>query len=222
MSKTLLEARSQPSSRIIDSIADGTRRETLSVLDGRAEPVSPRYLATAVTAAVTDTSPADVSAGDREQIHVGLVHNHLPKLDAAGLVTYDADAVATTDNPVLEDPRFRRLVAGESDGWDRVLAAIAPRRRRVVLAVLEGTDGLERAEVARHVVAHENDVAPSAVPRSETEDAAETLHHAHFPALRQAGLIDCEDGRVRYDGHPDLESEWWPLELTTPELTNGR
>lgn len=224
MSKSLLEARPRPSNRVIECVADPTRRETLSLLFDRTEPVSTGELATAVTATVTGTPRADVSADDREPIHVGLVHNHLPKLDAAELVAYDADAdaVATTDNPVLEDHRLQQMIAVEADDWDRVLAAIAPRRRRVALTVLEGIDGLERAELARRVIARENDTVPSAVPGAETEDAAERFHHVHLPALREAGLVDCDDGTVRYDGHPEFESEWLPLELATPRATGGR
>lgn len=56
----------------------------LRELDGRAAPVPLDEL----TAAVEDRT---ADAGDRTRIAISLHHTHLPMLDDAGLVDYDAD-----------------------------------------------------------------------------------------------------------------------------------
>lgn len=207
-----------PYDRVVDCLADGARRETLSVLRDRTGPVPTRELATHVAAALSDAELVDVTREDRRAVHISLRHVHLPKLAHAGLVGWDAeaDAVEHAGGAVLDHPVVVGLLdadGDDGDDWDAVLEAVGSERRRLALAVLDEADALDRRELARRVVARETGTAPAAVPEDATEAALVSLHHVHVPTLRHAGLVVDDDGTVRYAGHPDIEPEWLTAEL---------
>lgn len=213
----------QPSTdRVLESVADSTRRDTLAVLCEEPEPVSVRELATAVAALQTGRPFTDVTHADRKPIAVALVHVHLPKLAAAALLEWapGEDVVATLDRPALEGRPIRRILAVDAEDWDGVLGAVAHRRRRLALSILEGADGpVDRGTLARRVAARELDVSQAGVPDGSFREARAELLHNHLPTLREAGLVTDDGESVAYVGHPELPAEWLSLD---PAVWTGR
>ncbi|KTG11230.1 hypothetical protein AUR64_04705 [Haloprofundus marisrubri] len=76
---------------LFDSLADERRRRVLGVVE-QADDRYPVELLAKMLADETDES-------DTETFQLSLVHTHLPKLDDAGLVTYDADDRVVTSTP---------------------------------------------------------------------------------------------------------------------------
>lgn len=71
------------------ALSDRNRRLALSCLEDEDGSVSVETLATEVVAARDDVRPATVSDEERQSATVQLYHVHLPKLDEAGLVSFD-------------------------------------------------------------------------------------------------------------------------------------
>jgi hypothetical protein len=90
---------------VLEGLADERRRIVLGVLEGRDEPIDRRTLAREVadTESRVDSTPDSV-----DEVVVSLHHLHLPKLDAVGLLEYDADAgtVAYEGHPALSETWF--------------------------------------------------------------------------------------------------------------------
>lgn len=215
----------QPSTdRVLESVADSTRRDALAVLLEEPEPVSVRELATAVAALETGRPYAEVTHADRKPVAVALVHVHLPKLAASTLLEWapGEDVVATLDRPSLDGRPIREILSVDADDWDAVLGALADRRRRLALSILEGADGaVDRSVLARRVVARELDVPAVGVPDAALREARAELRHTHLPRLREAGLVTDDGESVAYDGHPELPPAWLSLEPGAPAGRDG-
>ncbi|WP_224270065.1 DUF7344 domain-containing protein [Haloprofundus salinisoli] len=184
------EPSSQFRGEMFEMLANDTRRAAVSVLLNEREAVPVRELASRV-AERTFENP---DASDRERVHVSLAHNHLPTLEAAEFVNYDSETVRVSS----EFARYRCTVetvlsttADRScDDADEALEALADRRRRLVLAVLDSASSLPLDELAARVAERESD-------GDEKDNAARAeirlaLHHAHLPKLDALGF-------VRYD-----------------------
>jgi len=187
-------------------LVNGDCRRLLTHLLDRSSPVSVRELATQVVAQRESIALAEVPADELTRARVELCHSHLPRLDEAGFVAWDRgeDTVATGEHPALDDHRLSELLELETDA---VVRAVADDERRRTLEVLAAVDGqMDRATLAKHVVAQAHDVSPSEVPEREQRAGLVRLHHVHLPQLREAGLITGEDD-VRYTGHPELDTE---------------
>lgn len=107
MSEPRTSVREPSTDQVLESVADEVRREALVVLEGWSEPVSVRELATAVAALRTGTPYDAVGDAARKPVAVALVHVHLPKLAAAGLLDWapGEDVVATPDRAPVEGRR---------------------------------------------------------------------------------------------------------------------
>lgn len=198
---------------VFSSLSDSRRRCILLLLQDRTSAIGLQELATNLVAEEQDKPLVEVTPADVERISADLVHTHLPKLDDAGLITWDraTKTVATTNHPALPDPKFRRIIDTAVDGWDDVLANLSSKRRRVILSILKDHDGaMARAELATAVIARDDDAAVADQPTASTEDLLGKLHHVHLPKLQQADLVsyDGDTGTVSYEGHPALPDEW--------------
>ena len=84
---SLLAAEPEHWERAVTVHSDERRRATVAALDSRTGPVTREELAREVADADGDVSPSQA-----REVAVQLHHIHLPKLDEAGVVEYDADA----------------------------------------------------------------------------------------------------------------------------------
>lgn len=143
-----------------------------------------------------------------ESIHTELIHVHLPTLKAASLITWDQEenTVEITNHPALNDPRFRRILALDSDRLDTALWGLSHEYRRIVLTVLrEEQEPMTRAKLAREIVRRREEVA---IPDSGmVERVSISLHHTHFPKLSETNFVsyDFETNRASYTVNSTLE-----------------
>ena len=78
-------------------LSDRYRRHVLACLDGQPEPVPIERLTDEVAGREFQQPPDQVSMITRTEIATALHHNHLPKLERAGIIVYD-----TNDGEVTE------------------------------------------------------------------------------------------------------------------------
>lgn len=90
---------------------------------------------------------------------------------------------------------------------DEAFRAIADRRRRALLRVLDRRVRATPAELARYVVAEETGTHRRDVGRRAAEGARRTLEHVHLPRLRDVGFVSREEGLVVPTGHPALQDD---------------
>lgn len=197
---------------VLSGLAKSRRRHLLRVLHDRIAPIDLRELATNLAAAEQERDLVDVTSEDVDEIQVALVHIHLPTLEEARLVDWDQSAgtVTTTNHPALSDPKFQQMVDMDASGWEAVVANLASKRRRVILATLKDAEcALSRRELARHVVSRERDGLADD-EADVTDDLLANLHHVHLPKLDQADLVfyNADTGTAVYTGHPALDDEW--------------
>ena len=197
-------------------IASGRRRVVLGYLLDRGSPVTVQALATTLAATGQGKPITDVATADVRAIRTGLAHTHLPALEDASLVTWDRadETVTTTSHPVYDDPRFRRLLAVDADGFDEALSVLSHERRRIALTVLRdaGTP-MARSELARKILhretgTNEPETATDDPDSAAVEDVVAALYHLHLPRLADADFVEYEreSGHATYADHPALEA----------------
>lgn len=214
------EAHHQYGNAVFDALAHRRRRVSLRVLE-RTDGVTPAELATRVVAAEGDAQGGTRQERDPEAVRVSLEHAHLPKLEAAGLVTRTDEGVTTTRHPALRDRRLGSIVASDAPDVDDVLDCLADERRRILLATLVRND----APMDRRALA----IAVSETTWNDAEGAASVervlvdLHHVHIPKLEAAGLVDVDESEtVAYRGHRALDDEWLTTVATEDSRTIAR
>ncbi|WP_158059141.1 DUF7344 domain-containing protein [Halorussus halophilus] len=72
-------------------LSDRYRRHALACLDGQPEPVPIERLTDEVAGREFQQPPDQVSMITRTEIATALHHNHLPKLEQAGIIVYDSN-----------------------------------------------------------------------------------------------------------------------------------
>lgn len=77
---------------VFDALRDPRRRRVLAALED----------ATGGRRDVTALAETVAAGDDREQVHAGLVHHHLPKLDQLGYVRWDRDGGTVARGPKWE------------------------------------------------------------------------------------------------------------------------
>ncbi|MCU4971807.1 hypothetical protein OB955_03520 [Halobacteria archaeon AArc-m2/3/4] len=208
-------------------LAHHRRRRLLVLLEDSSSPVSPADLATRLVADESDSdrSVEDVSEDDATSVLVELQHTHLPTLDDAGFVDWDrdADTVALADRTLFEDPVVAPQLASLEESRDRLLSALADRRRRLALSLASrSSTSITREELAAAMVARERamGLGNGRKNKHEAVDALETkLYHQHLPKLENAGLVayDHDGETITYVGHPDVEAEWFDHTVDDPQ-----
>jgi DNA-binding transcriptional ArsR family regulator len=106
--------------RVFDALADPSRRYVLEYLHDRTDPVPVWELAIALAVRTTDRPANQVDIQVVEQAETGIVHVHLPKLEAADLVESNEGTLSLTDHAEtlpLFTPAYRGIVRpAESEG----------------------------------------------------------------------------------------------------------
>jgi len=229
----------------LDVLAEPRRRYLLATLLEREQPaatddssaserLSIETLAKAVVKLEQDAT--DVTDEQVDQVHISLVHAHVPRLADAGLVTTDADGdattVALTEHPILEAEWVRSVLADRTDETtlNRTLEALrSPRRRTVCKAIARRHGTVSVADLAATVAAREADEGTRVTDITESSSTAAeaSLVHQHLPALSAAGLVEY-DAEAREAALATDVSQWqadWmtdgPLEAVS-ELVRRR
>lgn len=83
------------------------RRLLFYLLDGEERTIE--EIATVLTGWTASESGSMQTADDREQVHIELIHSHLPVLDEVGLISHDSDRGVVRIEPL--DPAVEELIA---------------------------------------------------------------------------------------------------------------
>lgn len=180
------------------------RRRVLEHLQGQSDRLSERELAARVAASDREADE-DVSDETVREHHVALRHVDLPKVEAAGLVSWDESTgtVEPADDLDLSEPEIRQLFP---DSWDDPTTVSQYERRQAALAALREMGGeTTMTDLAAKVAAYEvDDDAPAA---GDIDDIGVALHHHHLPTLEDAGLVEYDPASetVAYTGPTEPE-----------------
>jgi hypothetical protein len=170
---------------------DARRRTVLAILADRSATIDDSALAEAVWADENEAPPEEASDDELERLLLELYHCHLPKLDDAGLITWDD---GTTETHLAELPDFRREGTERPDGGDVGPASLDhPMHRATVETLAEAGRPMDLAELAAAITCPDDPATTRDVDRSVA------LHHVHLPRLDRAGIVryDHAENRVR-------------------------
>ena len=98
--------------RVYEILAHEYRRHTLCILHSRPGAVETDELAALVAARSRDVPVSDVTENMRDAVLVELHHNHLPRLRAAGLISYEPGTSSTVELEGDIQPLLPSLRAG--------------------------------------------------------------------------------------------------------------
>lgn len=175
----------------------------------------------------TERDPRSEQGSHRRRIQADLYRDHLPKLDAAGLVYFDKESkiVRKTSkfNDILpyisQDGRFDDVY-----NKDILYDLLKNRRRRFALQVLmEEGNRMQLSELAEQVGAMENGIPIEELSAAERKRVYTALYQSHLPKMGDAGIIEYNPNRgiveLRddFDGFEPIrvpESDFrftWPL-----------
>ncbi|OIB57721.1 DUF7344 domain-containing protein [Natrialba sp. SSL1] len=150
-----------------------------------------------LTTALVERSGADVSTGQRRhEIRIDLVHHHLPRLDAHGLVDWspadgerDTDAtdgtVTLIEEPPISPDILSLLVETGSGTEALLLDRLVHPVRLGLLEYIENADESLSVDDLATALATTLSVGPT-----DAYEATIELHHNHLPALAEIGAID--------------------------------
>lgn len=182
---------------VLDCFAVTRCRRILVILENNSTRMTGKTLAETLGAIEKDVLTTNLSADYISQIQTSLHHNHLPRLDAVGLIDWNRDrgTVRLEDHPVVSSPDFNQLLMRLKHESDEIAESIANEKRRAILGILQSkgrrltVDMLVREISVRYSDTYLFD---------STEAIRLQLHHRHLPRFDEAGIInyDDEDGKV--------------------------
>jgi hypothetical protein len=111
---------------VFDVLANRRRRYVLRVL--AADPVGPvdiGDLAERVAAWENERPVEEVSPAERKRVYTALQQSHLPKMEDAGVLTYDKDAGTVDPTPALARFDAHLSTGTEGEAWHRRYLAVA-------------------------------------------------------------------------------------------------
>ncbi|GGK71161.1 hypothetical protein GCM10009067_24330 [Haloarcula sebkhae] len=139
MSEPMVEEEPELSrDQMFDILSSSRRRYTLYYLRQQKEPVQLTDLAEELAAWENDTTVEELSSQARKRVYVSLYQTHAPKLQEAGLITYDAD---TGEIALREDAPEVEPFISNSDGdskWYQYYGAVALLNAILLLAAIAG------------------------------------------------------------------------------------
>jgi hypothetical protein len=107
-------------------LSNARRRYVIYYLAREGPQLGLNQLATKIAAAETGTPEADITGDERQRVYISLYQTHLPKLEEAGIVSYDdAERTVSLADDVREEGFFWMHRDDESHAWRRYYAAIA-------------------------------------------------------------------------------------------------
>ncbi|SEW18121.1 hypothetical protein SAMN04487945_1973 [Halobacterium jilantaiense] len=114
---------------VFDVLSSRRRRYALHMLKGRDEAVELGDVAEQVAAWEYGEDVADVSYDERKRVYTALQQSHLPKMDDAGVVSFDKNRGVVEPTPAIDDVRvYMDVVKGREIPWSEYylgLSAVA-------------------------------------------------------------------------------------------------
>lgn len=129
--------------QMFDILSSSRRRYTLYYLRQQDEPVQLTDLAEELAAWENETTVEDLSSQARKRVYVSLYQTHAPKLQEAGLITYDAD---TGEITLREDaPEVEPFISNGEDEtkWYQYYGAVALLNGILLVGVIAGIPPFE-------------------------------------------------------------------------------
>ena len=157
-------------------------------------PFDTETLARHVAAREAEKDPESVSDAEHRSVHVSLVHNHLPKLAANGIVEFEPekDTVRLADDaPVTSFASDAELGDPTVGRWTGHVRTRSQPRRRLAVSIVTAADGdVTVDELARELAAREKQADVSDVDERTVDRVRVSLYHSHLPALSSIGLVE--------------------------------
>ena len=179
-------------------LVDESRRVALGLLPTLSQPVPERTLARHVGAVLNEVDLDAVSEATVDEHHFALHHNHLPKLEAAGLVAHESAAgtVTLTERIEADTPLLAPKSQMPDDRLWTALSALQQndRRERLLDVLGEHENGLSRMALAMELRERDEMVETDGgfeplAERSAVERLEVSLHHVDLPKLADVGLL---------------------------------
>ncbi|OVE83921.1 DUF7344 domain-containing protein [Natronolimnobius baerhuensis] len=141
---------------------------------------------TELTTALLEHETVDAPMGEaRHNVRLTLVHNHLPRLAAAGLLDWDRDdGVKLVEDPVLCPAALSTLLETAADEDELLERVVHPGRLHLLESLASADSAQSLAEIAT-ALAGQVPALPADVEHTKIE-----LHHSHLPALDDVGAIE--------------------------------
>jgi hypothetical protein len=185
---------------------DLRRRRVLSLLWDRSRPIPIRTLAERVAARETDVRPSAVTDAKRRSVRLDLRHRCLPRLEAAGWIEREADAVALDGPPsserVAEGLSLPSLHAPEDPTWEP-LGVLLSRPRRLDLLSIVASRPDDRPLTALVDDLQTRDDRHPGWPSTDRELTV-LLHHVDLPKVAAADLVTYDADARTIAGTPGL------------------
>lgn len=127
-------------SEIFDLLRNQRRRFVLHYLKNHPdETVSLGNLADHVAAWEYDTAPEEVTSTQRKRVYTTLQQSHLPKMDRAGILEFDADRGTVQSTKVLEDITiYMEILPGREFAWHEYYLGLGAVCSALMAAVWAG------------------------------------------------------------------------------------
>ncbi len=133
------EAPEPTEDELFDVLSSRRRRYALHMLKGREEPVELGDVAEQVAAWEYGETVAEVSYDERKRVYTALQQSHLPKMDDAGVVSFDKNRGVVEPTPALEDVRvYMDVVKGREIPWSDYYLGLSGVAATLLAAVALG------------------------------------------------------------------------------------
>lgn len=188
--------RDQSSLDLIYSLLSNSRRRfVIEYLHQHEESTTLSELAAQLAAQESDTDTESIADKQRKIVYVSLYQVHLPRLNDAGFIEYDADTGAVThrDTELIEHAVTitEELPLDDTDEVDNLFTVLRNSRRRFVLRYLKENGGsAEFDELARHLAGREEGIEPDEVSERQKRRVFISLYQTHLAQLENHGLVD--------------------------------
>ena len=124
---------------LFDVLASRRRRYALHMLKGREEPVELGDVAEQVAAWEYGEDVAEVSYDERKRVYTALQQSHLPRMDDAGVVSFDKNRGVVKPTPALEDVQvYMDVVKGREIPWSEYYLGLSGVAATLLVAVAVG------------------------------------------------------------------------------------
>ncbi|MDQ2049851.1 hypothetical protein RBH26_05080 [Natronolimnohabitans sp. A-GB9] len=125
-----------PKGEIFEVLRNQRRRYVLQYLKQDGRPVELGDLAQQIAAWEYDTTPAEVTSAQRKRVYTTLQQTHLPKMDSAGILEFDADdrVIRPTDR-TRDISVYLEIVPGHEFAWRELYLSLGAVSSALVAAL---------------------------------------------------------------------------------------